>query len=663
VLAKAQIMTVLSIPKQLVSLENANWEVFTNRSQINSILPSDNGKTLWVGTGGGLEKYDTSIRKLQRVFMNVDGLPNNEIQIIVNDNNEGLWVGTAGGLAHFYSDGKVKAFTTENSELPNNVIKSLLADGNGGVWIGARYGVDDLAHLHANGDWEIFTKEDSGLQNYAYSLLSDGNSGIWIGNGRGLIHFHANDTWTVFNTNNSELPDNSILSIQSDGSNGIWVGTDEGLAHFYADGTTWSIFNVENSELPSNRIYSIQPDKNGGIWIGTDEGLAHFHADGTTWSIFNVENFELSGNWIRSIQSDGNGGVWLVTSKGIARLKSGEDTLELFGSNNVTKKSTLPSNDIQVLFPSQDGILVGTDNGLVHLNVDGTSKSSPLDNFSTILAIESDNANGIWLGTVNGLFHLYADGTQAIFNTEGSDLKVYSLHAVGDKEVWAGTNFGLFKLFADNHDSKTLLGTPDIHVKAIEPDNKGGIWAAVGRAVHINADDTSTPFHSENSKMPNKSISSLHADGHGGVWVGLGGGAKFTPEGVVDPGNCLVHIRADETLKVIERDDSGPQLCRILSIQTDGENGIWVGFGSAGANINNIFFGGLGHLDADGDWEFFYTNGVLSEKPYLKVKYEFDTMFIFFQGKIKIPILSTVTKCAFCGTGFATPSKTFYAVF
>jgi len=64
-------------PKQLFSLENANWKIFTDRSQINSILPSDNGKTLWIGTGGGLEKYDTSTRELLRVFTSVDGLPNN----------------------------------------------------------------------------------------------------------------------------------------------------------------------------------------------------------------------------------------------------------------------------------------------------------------------------------------------------------------------------------------------------------------------------------------------------------------------------------------------------------------------------------------------------------------------------------------------------------
>ncbi len=66
-------------PKQLVSQENGNWEVFTNRSEIRAILPSDDGKTLWVGTTGGLEQRDASTGELVRVFTNLDGLPSNWI--------------------------------------------------------------------------------------------------------------------------------------------------------------------------------------------------------------------------------------------------------------------------------------------------------------------------------------------------------------------------------------------------------------------------------------------------------------------------------------------------------------------------------------------------------------------------------------------------------
>ncbi|MEK8018500.1 MAG: two-component regulator propeller domain-containing protein, partial [Candidatus Parabeggiatoa sp.] len=590
------------------SVENANWQVFTNRDSVNALALSKDKATLWVGSEGGLEKRDATTGESKRFFLSSNGFPSNEIQAIVNDNKGGLWVGTADGLAHVDADGKVKqTFTTKNSYLPNDLIKSLLADGKGGVWIGTQYGtVDDLAHLDADGNWDIFKEDDSGLKNYAYCLLSDDKNGIWMGNHRGLIHFDGKKGWTVFNTENSQLPDNTVLSLESDGNNGLWVGTEEGLAHFHPESNTWS--NVDHSKLPSHEISAIQYDGKGGIWLGTDKGLVQFQA-GTIGQIYSVDNSELPSNQITAIESDGNGGLWLGTSKGIAHLKSDENSLTLLGTKHFGDKSNLPSNDIQVLSSSQAGIWVGTDNGWASWDkADKKFESFHSEDFSTVFAIESDNAEGVWLGTEKGVFHRFNkfnDDNQALFNTKDSDLRVYSFLDAGE-EIWAGTNFGLFKLAADNLQGRILEGIPDIHVKAIQPDDKGGIWVGLGRVVlHIKADNTKTPFnfelqinadttrqfHFKNSDMPNKWIRSLHADGDGGVWVGLGGDATFRPEGVEDPGNCLVHIRAEGDLKVIERDDSGPQLCRILSIQKDGKQGIWVGFGSGGKNVNGKFFG------------------------------------------------------------------------
>jgi len=87
------VVKITVTPKQLVSLENANWEVFTNRSSIRAILPSDDGKTLWVGTDGGLEQRDASTGELVRVFTNLDGLPGNNITALESDGSGGLWIG------------------------------------------------------------------------------------------------------------------------------------------------------------------------------------------------------------------------------------------------------------------------------------------------------------------------------------------------------------------------------------------------------------------------------------------------------------------------------------------------------------------------------------------------------------------------------------------
>ncbi len=119
-----------------ISLENANWEVFTNRSNIYALLLSEDGKTLWVGTEGGLEKRDAQTGEIQQVFINTDGLPGNFVSALLSDSQGGLWVGTwaKGGLAH-YAQGQWQVFNTDNSGLPSNLVSSLFPDSQGGLWV------------------------------------------------------------------------------------------------------------------------------------------------------------------------------------------------------------------------------------------------------------------------------------------------------------------------------------------------------------------------------------------------------------------------------------------------------------------------------------------------------------------------------------------------
>ena len=94
------VLKITVIQEQLVSQENANWEVFTNSSKIQAMLPSDDGKTLWVGTNGGLEQRDASTGELVRLFTSLDGLPDNYIRSLESDGSGGLWIrGTWDGLA------------------------------------------------------------------------------------------------------------------------------------------------------------------------------------------------------------------------------------------------------------------------------------------------------------------------------------------------------------------------------------------------------------------------------------------------------------------------------------------------------------------------------------------------------------------------------------
>ena len=158
--------------------ENTVWEVFMNRHQINTLQLSEDGKILWVGTKGGLEKRDAQTGEVLRILTKRDGLPSNDISgTLLSDGKGGLWIGTY-GLAHYTADGQLKVFHTENSGLPNNTVTALLSDNQGGLWIGTG-GEEGLAHYTADGKWQVFNKENSGFpDNYVRSLLSDNQGGL-----------------------------------------------------------------------------------------------------------------------------------------------------------------------------------------------------------------------------------------------------------------------------------------------------------------------------------------------------------------------------------------------------------------------------------------------------------------------------------------------------
>ncbi len=256
-------MVVITPPNDF-SMENGQWEVFTDRSNIRALLLSDDGKTLWVGSLGGLEQRDAQTGEIRQVFLNMDGLPDNSVNALLSDSQGGLWVGTDEGLAHYTASGQWQVFNTDNSGLPANEVSALLSDSQGGLWMGTIW--DGLAHYTASGQWEVFKTDNSGLPgNYVRALLSDSQGGLWVGTHGGLAHYTASGQWQVFNTDNSGLPDNWINALTSDNQGGLWVGISRGLAHltfsrqtelctqFQIDTTTCQILIVDN-KMPATMM-------------------------------------------------------------------------------------------------------------------------------------------------------------------------------------------------------------------------------------------------------------------------------------------------------------------------------------------------------------------------------------------------------------------------
>ena len=98
--------------KTFKSFDLSQFSGIDPRTILVNCITEDNG-TIWIGTVGGLLKYDGSKFQLFRVS---DGLPSNNVNDILVDNN-GVWICTNGGLANFKNGGfKVITSLDEKSD-------------------------------------------------------------------------------------------------------------------------------------------------------------------------------------------------------------------------------------------------------------------------------------------------------------------------------------------------------------------------------------------------------------------------------------------------------------------------------------------------------------------------------------------------------------------
>jgi ligand-binding sensor domain-containing protein len=563
----ATVEVIITAPN-VFSLENANWEVFTNRSLITALLLSENGKTLWVGTNGGLERRDAQTGKIQKVFTNLDGLPFNMISRLQLDGAGGLWVGTyAGeGLVHLLLDSQNQwtVSSTEISELPDklpdNWINAIYTDNVRGLWVAVRNG---LAHRRVDGSWEVFNKDNSGLpSNNINALQSDSSGGIWVGTSEGLAHRRADGSWEQF----IGLPGKYIKALYLDSVGSLWIGGFGDLVHLRADGSwenfsqelfdltgydiavlhyddnagdlwigtngdgllhrrangSWEVFNQYNSDLPYSEcgdcfgIWSLQNDSVGGMWIGTTAGLAHRHADGS-WEVFNTWDSGLPTNYIQALCADGTGGLWI-------------------GAAGV--KFLLRTHPTQIVIAGRKD----EGGGVAHGRSDGTLEASVRYNSNLkngrITALQTDSAGDLWAGTYGGLMHRSGSGE---WYPENSNLplgRIYSLLSDNQGGWWIGTGDG-----------------------GLAHRSGGGDW---------------TIYNMENSDLPSNGVPSLLSDGQGGLWIGT---MRYCSDASCGEliGGGLAHRRADGSWEVFTQDNSDLPGNTVSALYRDAEGDLWIG--------------------------------------------------------------------------------------
>lgn len=346
----------IGTPLPTASTKNKYTHFRVGNSNVKAILAD--GDFMWIGTSGGVIKYDTRNDEY-RLFDVRSGLLSNGI-FHLSRMNEKLVVGTYGGglsLLNLETE-KWENFNIQHG-LADAFVYDLLELKNGDIWIATWSGANRVRQGRFDDpeSWDTFTVENTqgGLPNdWVYGLRAGVNGEVWMATEGGLARYKDNE-WTNWAHKDGlgapyEMVREQIeftrdpakesshharqkieqgltgvdiaynpnyivaLEVADDGS--VWAGTwGGGLAHY--DGSKWKNYTVADG-LPANHVFMLKKDNKGNLWIGTSAGLVRH--DGEKYEVYT----SLEGLYANNVFSFAIGkgdNLWVGSYGGVTRFE------------------------------------------------------------------------------------------------------------------------------------------------------------------------------------------------------------------------------------------------------------------------------------------------------------------------------------------------------
>jgi len=322
---------------------------------VKAMLPD--GDAMWVGTSGGVIRYDIAADSY-RLFDTRTGLLANGI-FHLSFLQGRLAVGTyGGGLSLLNEDGET--WTTYNvpEGLGDGFIYDVLELDNGDVWIATWSGVNRVrgGDLDDRSKWDLYTVANTsgGLPNdWVYALQAGKDGEVWLATEGGLTRFmdgewsnwsHADGLGAPYDLVRSQIEfstdpaqysehharqkvemglqdvdiaynPNYIVALRVDAQGDVWAGTWGGGLSRY-DGANWTTYTVADG-LPGNHVFMLYKDDDDKMWVGTSNGVARFDDDG--FKVFTTAD-GLFSNQVFAMSTSADGSRWVGSFGGVARI-------------------------------------------------------------------------------------------------------------------------------------------------------------------------------------------------------------------------------------------------------------------------------------------------------------------------------------------------------
>jgi signal transduction histidine kinase/ligand-binding sensor domain-containing protein/DNA-binding response OmpR family regulator len=606
---------------------------------------------IWIGTAGGLNRYDGYN------FINYGHVSFNIGASIYEDKRGSLWITKSLGGELIRFDIFSEEFIHYNDIIPS--ASQVFEDRNGVIWIASWE--NRLAKYLPEQDSFMFYKYFPGN---AYNLpdisinvmLEDHNNVLWIGSSDGLYIFdRENEHFIPWE---GKLK-SDVLAIHEDKQGQLWIGTSVGLMmvdplhhseEFFENALNWrkavsyifedskgriwtgnwgSLFQFDRTnkkfiafpsvnELSSGITWALNPikeDKNGTVWTCINLAPFWFDEGEQNFKIFNDPTSpELA---ISSLYTDNSGTLWLGTMKdGLFRYNVPSRSFHNMWDDQYEQalKENGINHSVISLFKDEEGILwVGKPDGLLRIDErKGTSHlytHQPDDPHSLshrgICAIVEESPDILWLGTYAGGLNKFDKRTGQCERflpdpgNPGSLMQIYVNGLLIDKSgtLWVGSGWTLEKFNPDNGTFIHYMDTLNYPgIISIYEDKAGTLWVAtsIGIAIFDRSSGSFDYFKNPSSDQKiliNNDINTFYEDKKGNFWVCTGNGLDKLDRTT----RTFKHITAnipDKIIGILEDDHSSLWLLtpRGISNYNPG-TGIVKNYDETdGVNLNSSFY-------------------------------------------------------------------------
>ena len=345
-----------------------------------------------------------------------------EYSLVIDDDY--AWVGTAGGLSRYDLKEEVWISFTQSPlvrTLRESKVYAIAAEARY-VWLATTNGLH--RYDKQTDRWfapRIQKVEDFRDDTPGITCLTVDEKYAWLGTNNGVLRYDkAGDRWERYTVENG-LPSNTIRDLDVKGYD-LWVSTDRGVATFNRlsdDPNAWEshtqALEVESMGADKRYAQTLLSDDvrcvavgEKLVWFGTDKGTCRYDKDKKTWETLTTDSSALDKVGIKSNLTDtsviviDDEDIWFGTGKGATKynIDSG-DFVTYTRSDGLASDvvTCIALNGAEIWFGSADaGVtrldkttgdwrVFSTDDGLIHNRVEE-------------IALDGDQ---LWFGTERGL--------------------------------------------------------------------------------------------------------------------------------------------------------------------------------------------------------------------------------------------------------------------